>query len=130
MPQKEIYYKYIISIGSNSAGKDRAVQNIRTAFNILTQKFEAVVFSGIIPTRAVDTKVDCQFFNAVVSLQTPMQPAQLKSFLKETESKMGRIPCSEEVIIDMDIILVNGKVVHKDYENRAFIRELIETIGL
>jgi len=127
MLQKEIYHKYIISIGSNS-GNDRAVQNIRTAFNLLTQRFEAVVFSAIIPTRAMDVKIDCQFFNAVVSLQTPILPAELKSFLKEAEKEMGRTSCSEEITIDMDIILVDGQIVHQDYENRVFIRELIQTI--
>ena len=124
---KEICHKYVISIGSNS-GNDRAVQNIQTAFNFLARRFEAVVFSAIIPTRAVDMKIDCQFFNAVVCLQTPMLLAQLKSFLKEAEKEMGRTPHSEEITIDMDIILVDGQVVHQDYENRAFIRELIQTI--
>jgi len=127
MLQKNVYHKYIISVGSNSE-KDMAVQNIKTAFNFLIERFEAVVFSEIIPTHAVGMEVDCQFFNAVVRFQTPMQLVELKLFLKETERKMGRTSCAEDVVIDMDIILVNGKVVHEDYENRTFIRELIQAI--
>ncbi len=127
MQQKKIYHKYIISVGSNSEN-DRAVQNIQTVFNLLTQRFEAVVFSAVIPTRAVDVSVDCRFFNAVASFQSLMSPVQLKSFLKEAEKEMGRKSSTEEVAIDMDIILVDGQIVHQDYENRAFIRALIRTI--
>ena len=126
--QKNSCYEYIISIGSNSEN-DRAVQNVKTAFELLKQRFDAVVFSGIIPTRAVGTGVDCLFFNAVANIKTEINPVELKLFLKETEKKMGRIQHSEEVVIDLDIILVDGEVVHEDYTNRGFIRELIQTIG-
>ena len=127
MLQKKACHEYIISIGSNS-DNDNAIQNVKTAFEFLKQKFDAVTFSGIIPTRAIGTKVDCTFFNAVAGIKTPVKPAQLKSLLKETEKEMGRIPNSEEVLIDLDIILVDGKIVHEDYENRGFIRDLITTI--
>ncbi len=127
MQQKNGCHKYVISVGSNSVN-DRAVRYIMAAFDFLAKKFEVIAVSSIIPTRAIDTKVDCQFFNAVVSLQTFTFPAQLKLLLKEIEIEMGRIPHSEEVVIDLDIILVDGVVVHEDYENRAFIRELIQTI--
>ena len=127
MLQKKSCHEYVISIGSNS-GNDRAIQNVKTAFELLRQKFDTVTFSDIIPTPTVGMKVDCVFFNAVTGIKTSMKPAQLKSFLKKTEKKMGRIPHSEEIIIDLDIILEDGKIVHEDYGNRKFIRELIKTI--
>jgi 2-amino-4-hydroxy-6-hydroxymethyldihydropteridine diphosphokinase len=73
-------------------------------------------------------KIDCVFFNAVARIKTSMKPALLKSLLKEIEKQMGRTPSSEEILIDLDIILVNGKIIHEDYMNRKFIRELIQTI--
>ena len=129
MLQKKNCHGYVISIGSNS-DSDRAIQNVKTAFEFLRQKFDPVTFSDIIPTPAVGMKVDCVFFNAVAGIKTWMKPAQLKSFLKETEKKMGRIPHSEEIIIDLDVILADGKIVHEDYKNREFIRELIKTISV
>ena len=127
MLQKKNCHEYVISIGSNS-GNNSAIQNVKTAFEFLKQKFDAVIFSDIIPTRAVGTVIDCVFFNAVAGIKTQINPVQLKLFLKETEKKMGRVPHSEEVIIDLDIILADGKIVHEDYKNREFIRELIRTI--
>jgi 2-amino-4-hydroxy-6-hydroxymethyldihydropteridine diphosphokinase len=67
--------------------------------------------------------------NAVAKIKTSMKPAQLKSFLKKTEKQMGRIPHSEDVVIDLDIILADGKVVHEDYEKRKYLRELIGKIN-
>ncbi len=125
MLQKKPYHKYIISIGSNS---DCAIQNVKTAFEFLKQKFDTVTFSDIIPTQPVGMETDCLFFNAVAEVKTPIQPLPLKLFLKEIEKQMGRLPHSKEILIDLDIILTDGKIVHEDYENRDFIRELIKTL--
>ena len=125
MLQKKTVHEYVIGIGSNS---DCAMENVETAFGFLKQKFDVVVFSDVIPTRGVGMEVDCVFLNAVAKVKTSTEPAQLKSFLKETEKQMGRVPGSEEVVIDLDIILEDGEVVHEDYENRGFIRKLIGRI--
>jgi len=125
MLQKKIIHEYVIGIGSN---QDSAMKNVETAFEFLKQKFDVVVFSDIIPTRAVGMQVDCVFLNAVAKIKTSMTPVQLKLFLKEMEKQMGRIPHSEDVLIDLDIILADGRVVHEDYENREFIRKLIEKV--
>jgi 2-amino-4-hydroxy-6-hydroxymethyldihydropteridine diphosphokinase len=125
MLQKKTVHEYVIGIGSNL---DNAMENVETAFGFLKRKFDAVVFSDIIPTRAVGMQVDCVFLNAVAKIKTSMTPTQLKLFLKETERQMERIPHSEEVVIDLDIILADGRVVHEDYEKRGFIRELIQKV--
>ena len=122
MLQKKTIHEYIIGIGSNMDG---AMKHVETAFGFLKQKFDVVAFSDIIPTRAVGMQVDCVFLNAVAKIKTSMTPVQLKLFLKEMEKQMGRTPHSEDVLIDLDIILADGQVVHEDYEKRGFIRELI-----
>ena len=125
MLQKKIIHEYVIGIGSNL---DNAMENVETTFEFLKQEFDVISFSDIIPTRAVGMKVDCIFLNAVAKISTSMEPVQLKSFLKEIEKQMGRIPHSEDVLIDLDIILVDGKIIHEDYEKREYIRKLIGEI--
>lgn len=118
-------FDYIISLGSNAG---EAAQYMTETSELLRKEFPDIVFSPVVPTKGIDVEIDCFFLNAAVRIKTTMNPNNLKIFLKEIEKKIGRTPHSPFVLIDLDIIMINGDVVHEDYENREFLRKLIEMI--
>ena len=119
---------YVISISSNY----NAEENIARAKEILSKEFSNVRFSSSVNTDPVGNGYpDMKYTNSAVSLHSPLTPEQLDSFLKSIEVKLGRtceLRLKKIVPIDLDIIIIDKHIVHKDYKRFPFLRRLIAEI--
>jgi 2-amino-4-hydroxy-6-hydroxymethyldihydropteridine diphosphokinase len=100
---------YFIGIGSNLA--DPAAQ-VQGAIAALTQRYTLREESSLYETPAWGITDQPAFINAVVKLETPLQPEQLLLELKQLEEGLGRQPTSHwgPRIIDLDILLCGPKI--------------------
>ena len=71
------------------------------------------------------------FFNGVLIMVTELGIESLKQELKSIEDLMGRDRSKPKFgprIIDLDILIWNGKIIDKDYYDRDFLRKGVEEI--
>ncbi len=113
-----------VSIGSNIDPEE----NARKAVEILSQKFPGLKFSSFVFTKAVGYTEQPDFLNGAVLIFTNLNLAQLTDTLKKIEAVMGRIRGELKNgprIIDLDIVVWNGKVVDEDFYKRQFLRDAV-----
>ncbi|MBN1892944.1 2-amino-4-hydroxy-6-hydroxymethyldihydropteridine diphosphokinase [bacterium] len=118
----------IIGAGSNI----HADRSIREARKILTETFTLTAESGPLMTEPVGGRPQPFFMNAVYRIRTPLGRTELDRMLKRVESRMGRIRTADRYaprIMDLDILVWNGKIVHPDVFERKFLRKLLREIG-
>ena len=105
--------------------------NIKKAIDILDAEFEILRRSEFIFTEPVGMKNSPEFLNGAVLIETKLGYDELKIKLKSIEFSAGRTDSqsgSKNRIIDIDIIAWNGKIIHKDYDERDFVRKTIDEV--
>lgn len=119
-----------ISIGTNIGKK---LKNIHSAINeILLSK--SIKFNKISPfyfSQPLLYEKQNWFINAVVKIETNIEPFSLLGFLKEIEQKLGRKPTFKNGprIIDLDIIFYGNEIIstteltipHPQFQHRLFL---------
>jgi 2-amino-4-hydroxy-6-hydroxymethyldihydropteridine diphosphokinase len=102
---------YFIGIGSNL---DNPAGQVRRAIAGLGERYRVLAESSLYETPAWGVTDQPAFINAVVKLQSSLQPEELLAELKHLEEDLGRRPTSHwgPRIIDLDILL-GGPGIHQ-----------------
>ena len=107
-------HKVYIGLGSNLGDRER---NIREAISHLEGLGRISKSSSIYETEPVGPVSQGWFLNAVVEMETDLEPRELLSRLKDLERRMGRLHGGERWgprEIDLDILLYDDIVVEED----------------
>ena len=117
----------VIALGSNIEPEE----NLELAVVALKSKFKVSKMSRWIRTKPFGILDQPDFFNGVLIMVTELGIEILKQELKSIEDLMGRDRSKPKFgprIIDLDILIWNGKIIDKDYYDRDFLRKGVEEI--
>ena len=117
----------VIGLGSNIEPEE----NLELAVVELESRFNVSKRSQWIRTKPIGILDQPDFYNGVLILITELGMESLKQELKSIENLMGRDRSKPKFgprIIDLDILIWNGKVIDKDYYDRDFLRKGVEEI--
>jgi 2-amino-4-hydroxy-6-hydroxymethyldihydropteridine diphosphokinase len=120
---------FIISISTNQ----EPLRQIKTIRSILREHFPQVEFSVFISTKAIGDHYKTPFYNGAARIVTSLSLEALTALLKQLETQAGRTPemkAAGIVPIDLDIIVCNDVVIHRDYERFPFVKKVINTLWL
>ena len=120
----------VVSLGTNLG--DRAA-NLAGALERIRALGTVVATSGIYETAPQDLVDQAPFYNAVVLVETELDPVEMVAGLLDVERQMGRIRGQRwgPRLIDLDLILhgdctvraPNVEVPHPRYRRRRFVLE-------
>ena len=116
--------KVILSIGSNT----NACFNIKLATDYLHIYFPTIKIGNAIETAPHGAIYSTPFKNAVAYLETDLSKDEVELQLKTIEKNMGRLPSHKAegtVIIDLDLIKWNNKILKPEDFKRDYMQELI-----
>ena len=101
-----------ISLGANLG--DRAAM-LREAVRRLGALGRVMAVSSLYETEPVGFREQPPFLNAVVALETDLGPAELLAALVAIERDLGRVRTFRNAprTLDLDILLLNGLVLHE-----------------
>lgn len=114
----------VVGIGSNIEPE----KNVQAAIAALAQAGQVVACSRIVQTKAIGPSPQADFRNGAVRLRTAKSRDQLRQFLRQVESQLGRVRCADKYAprtIDLDIVVWNGQVVDDDIYNRDFLKNAV-----
>ena len=117
----------VVALGSNidpKAHLELAVVKLKSRFVVLKQ-------SRWIRTKPYGIQDQPDFYNGVLIMETELGMESLKQELKRIENLMGRDRSKPKFgprMIDLDILIWNGKVIDNDYYHRNFLRKGVEEI--
>ena len=119
--------KVVIALGSNIEPE----KNLELAVVELKSRFKVSKRSRWIRTKPIGILDQPDFYNGVLIMVTELGMESLIQELKTIEDLMGRDRSKPKFgprIIDLDILIWNGKVIDKDYYDRDFLRKGVEEI--
>ena len=105
--------RYFLSLGSNLGDREK---NLAHALTLLEKGgVEMLKISSLYETQPVDSLAQPWFYNQLVEARTKANPDAFLGLIKKIEQKMGRKRTQKKGprIIDIDIILAEGKVIRK-----------------
>lgn len=117
-------HKVLLSIGSNT----KACSNMSKAEELLRSCFPTIKFTDVIETKPYGEKYTAPFLNSLAYLEADLNRNEVVRKLKAIERKMGRIASHKSdgiVIIDIDLIKWNNKVLKPDDMERSYMPELL-----
>ena len=117
----------VIGIGSNIEPE----RNVALAIQRLGQDLRILKRSRVIQTEPVGPKPQPAFLNGAVLVETPWQQEQVTRYLKELERIMGRKRTADKFaprVIDLDMIIFNGRILDPDFYSRDFLRENVQDV--
>ena len=119
--------KVVIALGSNIEPE----KNLELAVVELKSRFKVSKRSRWIRTKPIGILDQPDFYNGVLIMETELGMESLKQELKSIENLMGRDRSKPKFgprLIDLDILIWNGKVIDNDYYDRDFLRKGVEEI--
>ncbi len=119
--------EFIIAISSNQ----EPLRQIEAVKNVLQQIFPQAVFSDFVSTKAIGNHYITPFYNGAALIVTALSLESLTTLLKHIEHQAGRTPEMKAigiVPIDLDIIVHNGSIVHRDYARFSFVKNAVDTL--
>ncbi|MBB3185937.1 2-amino-4-hydroxy-6-hydroxymethyldihydropteridine diphosphokinase [Microbacter margulisiae] len=119
--------EYIISISSNH----EPLQHIETVKALLIKAFKEVCFSAFEQTEAIGSHYQSPFYNGAGRFTSDFPLASVSALLKKLELQTGRLPAMKAmgiVPIDLDIIIFNNTIIHRDYDRFPFVRKAIDQL--
>ena len=111
----------IIEFGSNIEPES----NILKAKDLIRNIFEVTKESGLLRTKPFGVTDQDDYINCAVMLVTEKTLEDIKKDLNLIEERLGRIREADKYAprtIDLDIIVWNGEVIHKDFHERDYVR--------
>ena len=118
----------VISIGSNID----AEQNIKEMLQLLHLMVEVLEVSSFITTKPIGITEQADFTNGAVKIRTDRNSVELNALLKDIEDRLGRdrsLPKFGPRVMDLDILVWNGKIMDADYHTRDFLKKSVEELG-
>lgn len=119
----------IIAISSNQ----EPLRQIEAVRNVLQHTFPEAVFSDFVSTKAIGDHYKTPFYNGAAHIMTSLSLEALTTLLKQMEKQAGRTPemkAAGIVPIDLDIIVYNNSIVHRDYAHFPFVRKAVDALWL
>jgi 2-amino-4-hydroxy-6-hydroxymethyldihydropteridine diphosphokinase len=113
-----------IGVGSNI----RPRENIARAIERIGSEHRLLGRSRFVFTRPIGTKEQPDFLNGSILIETSMNHAELKRWLKDLEQEIGREKGVDKYgprPIDLDVLVWNGKIIHQDVSERGFLKKAI-----
>jgi len=114
----------VVGLGSNI----NPVENIARAQKLISQEHLIIAKSPLIQTAPIGLKEQDNFLNGALLVKTELDYPNFKQYLKKIEISMGRKKTpikSGSRTIDLDIIVWNGKILHRDFQHRDFVRQSV-----
>lgn len=119
---------FIISIGSN----ENRTENMSRCRYLLSKEYPNVIFSEMINTEPFGENYQSDFYNQLALVNSEDNELVLADKLKRIESEIGR-QCDEKsrgiIKIDVDLLVVNGKVVKLEDFERPYINNLFDNLN-
>ncbi len=117
-----------LGLGTNLGDRE---SNLQDAIERLSKEMNVLSFSSPYDTGPVGYTDQPRFLNAVVEVETDLDPAALLKLVKKIEDDMGRVANFKDGprLIDLDILLYDDLVMdtptltipHPRYAQRAFV---------
>ena len=117
----------VIALGSNIEPEE----NLELAVVELKSRFKVTKRSRWIRTKPLGIHDQPDFYNGVLIMATELGMESLKQELISIEDLMGRDRSKPKFgprIIDLDILIWNGKEIDNAYYDRDFLRKGVEEI--
>lgn len=111
----------VIGLGSNIDPET----NIRKSLDALADEFGEIKKSQFIQTKPIGFADQDDFINGSVLVKTDLDIEALNAKLKELENVLGRTKSAIKFgprVIDLDIVVFNGKVIDQDFYARDFLK--------
>ena len=102
--------------------------NIRTARDILAERFEVLAESEFIQTEPIGYTDQDDFINGSVYVTTELSATKLVRELKSIEKEMGRKRSklkSGPRSIDLDLVVFNREILDHDFYDRDFLKNAV-----
>ncbi|HKJ34765.1 MAG TPA: 2-amino-4-hydroxy-6-hydroxymethyldihydropteridine diphosphokinase [Balneolales bacterium] len=123
-----IKHRVIIALGSNIEPE----KHIQEALHELGKVVHIRKRSSFSYTKPLLFENQPDFLNGVTLVETTLDKNSLKQHLLDIENELGRKRTSNKYgprIIDLDIIIFDGKVVDHDYYERDFLQKFVEEVS-
>ena len=124
-------HRTLISVGSNIEPE----KNIAQAHEILATEENLIRAATAIKTVPVGYQNQPDFLNTAFLVETASDMETFNAYLKSVEIRIGRVKGptkSGPRVIDLDIIIWDGVIVHEDYPDKSYVStpidELLETL--
>jgi 2-amino-4-hydroxy-6-hydroxymethyldihydropteridine diphosphokinase len=119
---------YIVAVGSNID----AETHIKQAFEQL-KKIDAQVNSAtLLRTKPVGFTEQADFINTAFSFTCTLNATDLKAYLKNIETQLGRVRTSNKNgprTIDLDIVKIDNDIVDGDYHQYDFVKKSVDELA-
>lgn len=116
--------KAVVGLGSNI----NPTKNIAKAKESIIREHTLLAESKFVITKPIGFKNQADFTNGAFFVETTFSEAQFNAWLKAIETKLGRNRSGHPFgprTIDLDLLVWNGKVVHKDFYDRDFMKSAV-----
>lgn len=120
--------KALISIGSN---EDRE-NNLARCQALLASYFSDIRYSSTSVTSPYGSHYKNDFLNQLALVYTQLEEVSVYNILKQIEKEMGRSISDKEkgiVIIDIDLVIWNEKVLKPIDMERSYVRDLLSDLS-
>ena len=118
----------LISVGSNIDPE----KNIAKSKRILAEEQELLAESKLIKTKPAGFQDQADFLNGAYLISSDLSYEDLNHYLKDIEKRLGRVKGpikSGPRTIDLDIIVFNNKIVHKDFDHDYVFGPIMEIVN-
>ena len=120
---------YLVSLGSN----ENRTENMVRCRQLLELCFQSIDYSDMLETEPVGEGFNGLFYNQLAIVCSDLDLPQVKYRLKEIEKQLGRTSTDKSrgiVIVDLDVLAVDQKIIKSGDFARAYISCLLSTFGV
>ncbi|MYM62958.1 2-amino-4-hydroxy-6-hydroxymethyldihydropteridine diphosphokinase [Pseudomaricurvus sp. HS19] len=113
-------HHYLVSVGSNIEPR----KHLAECETILAAETQLLGIADYIDTEPDGFKDQPWFVNGAYYIASPLAHDDFKAYLKAVEERLGRVKGpikSGPRTMDLDIITVDGHVVHNDYYHKSYV---------
>jgi 2-amino-4-hydroxy-6-hydroxymethyldihydropteridine diphosphokinase len=117
----------VVGLGSNL----QPAHHIAAAVEALARRHRVVARSRLLETAPIGPTPQPNYLNGAILLETDLTRDELAASLHELEDLLGRTRAADKFAprtLDLDLLAWNGEVVHRDFHERDFVRELVYEI--
>ncbi len=114
----------VIGLGSNIDPE----RNVAAALRRIALAHRELARSRLVETDPIGIHDQPKFLNGAVLIETDLDQRALSDWLRDLETELGRTRDGHKYgprTIDLDVLVYNGKVVHKDFYEREFVRDCV-----
>lgn len=114
----------VIGVGSNIQPQ----ANVERALAEISKTHRVVAVSRWVWTKPVGFADQADFLNGAIRIETMLDLPELRTWLHELETAMGRARTENKFgprNIDLDVIVWNGRIIDEEFHRRDFLRNSV-----